>query len=173
MNRIVRLFWDICLLRAAPQDVPASPLLLMLAFAADAFFSIATQAEAGGLPRALATTAVGSGILLVMIYAALAARGHPARWMQTFTALFGSGAIIGLIAFPVTIWLGGTVEAGSGAAALPAMIWIGLLFWNLTVIGHVLRHALEIPFALGALFAAALLVLTMMAIGTLFPPPQG
>ena len=59
---------------------------------------------------------------------------HFDRAVQTFTALMGTGAIIGAVVLLLM-------------AVLPALPWalrLGIFVWNLSVIAHILRHALGI-----------------------------
>lgn len=79
-----------------------------------------------------------------LLFAALQVRGHPARWLQSYTALLGAGALFGLISLAYR-----GLASLFGAGWLAELLDLSLFVWSLAVMGHILRHALEIPLAMG------------------------
>ncbi len=164
---LIRLFIDICLLRAAPQDVPAAPVLLWLSLGAYLATGLLALAPGEGAVRAGSMVAVDAGTLLVLLAVSLQLRGHPARFGQAATALLGTGTLFGVLLLPV-LALGGT---GETAAGLTFPLWLGLFLWGLVVTAHILRHALDLPIAGGTLVAVLYFAVSMMLIEALFPRP--
>jgi hypothetical protein len=87
-----------------------------------------------------AIIAILETVLLVAFgYAAVWTRGFEERATQTITALTGTGALIYIILIPLLL--------------LPQDIFNLLLLiiaiWSIAIIGHILRHALEIGFFWG------------------------
>ena len=164
---LIRLFIEICLLRAAPQDVPAVPVLFWLTLGAYLVTGLLALGPGEGLARAAGMVAVDTTTLLVLLATTLRWRGHPARFGQTATALFGTGTLFGLLLLPVLV-LGGT---GESAAGLAFPLWLGLFLWGLVVTAHILRHALDLPIAGGTLVAVAYFAVSMIVIEAFFPRP--
>ena len=162
---LLRLFIDICLLRAGPQDLPAAPFLVGLTLAGYAFSGLAVLLPAEGGARAVGMVALDSLLLLAFVAALLRWRGHPARFRQTASALLGSGALLGLLLLPIIA----LSQAGEGLAQLASPLWLVLFAWSLTVTGHVLRHALQLPFPAGVLLALVYFVLSLSLVQALFP----
>ena len=168
MNALIKRFWEICLLRAAPQDLPASNFLVLAALTA--YLGSGTTLLLSDINplAALAQAALDAAALAVVTTVLLQLRRHPGRLAQTYTALVGSGTLLNLIALPITLGLLGAQEAGGGVG-LFAMLWLGLLIWSLMVTGHIYRHALDIPFPAGIVIAMGYLVLILELTRTFFP----
>lgn len=167
MKRLIEQFWNICLLRKTPQDLPASDVLMFLAvtlYLTTSFLMAMPQLPlASSALAAVIDTLLMSGMSYIMLWARL----MPERWRQTLTALAGSGALLGAIAIPLVYWEA-QAGASSQAALVPQMLLLAMLVWNLAVIAHILRHALSIAMALGALLSTFYLYISIRIIRTLF-----
>lgn len=169
MYQLIRLFLDICLLRRGPQDVPASVVLMQLCTLTYLFSSFGLLAfEETPVLQNLAKVAIDFLFFAAIVWGALVWRGHTARWLQTWTALMGSCTLLALVALPTIRWLYLGAEAGA-VDPLAVLLWFGILLWNLAVIGHVLRHAMQAPFALGMAVAIGYLLVSVTTIEILFP----
>ncbi|HEY5790811.1 MAG TPA: hypothetical protein VIX81_09310 [Gammaproteobacteria bacterium] len=166
---LIRLFFDLCLLRAKPQQVPASEVVFALALLAYLGVGVLVLAPGEGLPRALGQALLDTALLLALLRLALQWRRHPARFQQAATALTGTGALLGLLLLPVLALGGGGEEAGQQAAVLAFLLWTALFAWSLTVTGHILRHALELPLAGGVLCAVLYFAVSLAAVQAVFP----
>lgn len=157
MTALLTLFLNLCLLRAKPQDLPASGRLMGAALAAYflAGWMIAlTQQPAG--PAVLAALA-DSAVLALLTHTVLLLRKHPERLAQTLSALAGTGAVIQLIAWPLL--------------ATPALL--ALLVWNLAINAHILRHALEVRLGPAILISVGFLLMSVTVALALAPLSQG
>jgi hypothetical protein len=162
---LLKLIFEICLLRAGPQQLPASGFLTLLAVASYLLVSLVVLLPGQGLPRAGGEALLDAAVLLLLLRAALVWRRHPARFHQTATALAGSGALLGLLLLPVV-----GVGAGDGRGTeLAALLWLGVFAWSLAVTGHILRHALDLPLAGGVLGAVLYMAVSLALLDLLFP----
>lgn len=169
MTQLLRLFFDICLFRRGPQDVPASAWLLRAVLVLYLALGVVLLALDGSpLWRSVAKALVDLALLTGITWGALSWKQHQARFAQTMTALLGTGVVLSVIALPVARWLF-LSTANGGLDPMAAMIWFLLLLWSLAVIGHVMRHALQGPFALGMLIAVTYLVAQITLLEWLFP----
>ena len=163
-----KIWIDICLLRAGPQDIPYSPLLLGLALAAYALIDLMVTSLAVAGATAVKMVLLDVAVMAVFLQLILQWYAKPARFLQTLTAMAGTGALLGLLAWPLIRVL---ADVGpDGAPPLPAvLLWLALLIWSLVVLGHILRHALGVSLpvgvALGVLYSIAALALVRL----LFP----
>ena len=160
MFSLIRFFIQLCLLRARPQDLPASPVLLWLTTAVNiglgALISVATF---GGFGASLGASALDAAVLAAFIALMLRFRNHPERFVQTLTAAMGIGALVSAIGLPLQ-WLVPDDPQNAGGAAQVALLLLQLLsLWVLVVLGHVLRHALDtlLPLGIGLAFAYTLI----------------
>ena len=153
MGKLLQLFWEICLLRAGPQDLPASHSLLGLALVAYVIINILVATTF--LPQAstiVFATTVDTLLLISLSWLILWVRMLTNRWNQTFTALAGTGCFFQLIIWPLSQFQP-QVEGGDRAFILPSLLMLAILVWNLIVFGHILRHALSTSLMNGTLLA--------------------
>lgn len=134
----------ITLLRAGPQDLPFSTTLMGVVIALTAGINYPVIArytpEAEPLLQILLLLAYNLGFL----GAALWIRGHGARFVQTATAIFGTDVIISTIALPVLLVIGSPNDAN----ALAAISFLVLIIWNIAIVNHILRAALDLRSAI-------------------------
>ena len=133
---LLKTFINLCLLRAQPQDLPAAPALTAATLVAYTLVGLGLSLPVLGFGRAALWAVLDTLVIAVLTHSALRMRHFPERLQQTLTALLGSGALIGLVAWPII----GTENS---------VIQLALLLWNLSIVAHILRHALSVPLGLG------------------------
>ena len=168
MGALIHPFVRICLLRMKPQDLPSSSMLLALALLAHTVMSVILAAVDLRFGQALAAGAVDTALLSGFIVALLKLQKLPERTVQTLTALAGAGAVIGFVAYPLSLWLHDAHGADTASPALGLALLL-VLGWSLTVSAHILRHALSAPFYLGLLVSIAFYWISLKILGSLFP----
>lgn len=107
-------------------------------------------------------------LLSVMTMSVLYLQRLQDRLLQTLTALAGTGTLLGVVALPVSGWLH-NAQLGGEEMALPALLLLLLIGWSLTVVGHILRHALSTVFVMGLLLALVFYWVTVKILNGLFP----
>lgn len=153
----------ICLLRANPQDLPASNALLALALLAHAGANVLSLR---GIvePRAAVQAAVIDTVLLVALtHTALLLRNQADRARQTLTALAGCGALLTLLSHAaVTL---------AQPFVAPPVTGLPFIVWFVLVYGHILRHALAIRFAFATGLGLAYLFISVLVTSAFLPIP--
>lgn len=165
MRKVIEVFWKICLLKLGPQDLPASNFLMLISALAYTLIN-----ALGALLVLSPAQAILSAILEVALIGAMTQlllwiKEQGARFQQTFTAMMGSGAIIVVLALPLSFI---QAQAGEQGAFLPSVMILGLMFWNLTIVGHILRHAIAAPFFIGVLLAVIYMYVLISVTRSLF-----
>ncbi len=159
MKPLFELFFNICLLRSKPQDVPASSTLMLLTlFAAVASGVPAITGSVGGLAPALLIGLIDVVLILALLKVFLRMTGLSSRLLQTATALFGSGVIINLLSIPIQMTLDVSSE-NSANQFLGALFYFVLLAWSLVIMGHILRHSFKLQLSSGVLIATSYFLL--------------
>ena len=154
---------DICLLRAAPQDLPVSRPAMLVALVAYAAAGVLGVLDVFAFESAVLAAVVDTLLLTAVTHLVLQWRQLENRLTQTLTALAGCGALLSLLAW--------------GAAGLvrevfqPEWVWAGLLVWYTLVFGHIVRHALSIPLAAGVAASLLYLMLSMGVTGFFMGQP--
>ena len=149
---IVNAFWQIALFRAGPESLPDSRPLLVLAMvvyiAVDVMVILAMYPR-HALPSLLL---VDVGFLLLWCAGILRLFGFAQRLQQTLIALFGTGAMLQLLAFPLSAWpsFGIPVEIPLFLRVLVAVV---ILLWSVSVYGHIQGKAISRSMGVGLTFA--------------------
>lgn len=160
--RYLNLFVEICLFRRGPQDVPASSTLLVICglvyFAAGL---LALQSMSSPIGNSVLYALTDMGTYGVITWLLLTLTRRRSRFLQTFTTMLGTGALLGMIAWPITTWQ----SRDLAEAGLPSLLLWGVTIWIIAVTAHILRQALEIrrgqAVALAMLYVIASMVLSI------------
>jgi hypothetical protein len=175
MLTILKSFLALCLLRLRPQDLPAAQAL-----AAFAAFCYVAAGLVMGLQHMSPAGAVGlvvldTGLLASLLWVLLWVRLMLNRFLQTFTALLGASAILDAVAVPLVIWQQQAI-VGDGLTAMAViaslLLWVWLL-WTLTVIGHILRHAIGTILPVGVMLALLYMFISFSVTRSVFFPASG
>jgi hypothetical protein len=172
LGRLLQRYFDICLLRAGPQDLPASPFLLWLSGLGYFAVGLVMSLQNLDVARASLLVAIDIALLAGLLFALLWSRDLMARYTQTLTALLGTGAILEVAVLPILSWQQqGLGEETIGPLLMIAslLLWIWLL-WDLLVIGHVLRHTLSTRLPIGVLLGVVYLFISYTVTRILFFP---
>ena len=159
---LLKTYLRLCLLRANPQDLPGSGVLVLSSLAAYAAMDVVGVLDIISPASALMAAAVDTLILVAVTHLALRWRRFENRFSQTLAALAGCGALLSLAAWVVAAMAGRTIS--------PEWIWAPFLVWYTVVFGHVLRHALSIPMAAGIAAGFLYLMLSMSVTGLFIHP---
>jgi hypothetical protein len=169
MGRLLNIFVDICLLRAGPQDLPASGFLLILSILLALFTGALVIVESfGSVFNALLAQSMDLLLLMALLRIGLTYRRLGARFLQLATALFGSSALINLVTMPVQLLIAEDASASLGGE-LGVLLYLFLLVWALVVIGHILAQGFEIRFGGGILIALVYFLMINWLVQIVFP----
>ena len=161
---IIRLFLGICLLRQGPGDIPYSNFLFYLTFTVYLVFGILVLTLQAGDTSWVIQMTVQVFTVFAFVWGCLALYSRQPRFMQTMTAVLGSDALISFIALPLLFWI--KVDPSMSALFL---CLLGLMLWQLIVMGHILRRALDKPLLFGVGLAFLFLFLSFQLMGSLTP----
>ena len=167
MLQLIRAWFEICLLRRAPQDLPASSHLLGVSLCCYGLVSVLVSSQSYTFSMALLLTLVDLGLLILFAWSLLYLQNKRARLNQTLSALAGSGSLMGVIALPLLLTIAPDAVTQDVPAPLQSL-WLLLLLWNLFIMAHIIRHALSSSFAIGFGISLLYALLNMQVIVTLF-----
>lgn len=161
---LLKPFFQICLFKAGPADLPASPWLLKLVCLV--YFTIGTLVSHIDHPwrASFAASLADTVLLLVVCWFVLYLKGLKSRFTQTATAMAGTGAIMGLLGMPVFM-LFRQVESSGQVTSLVLLLVLVLLFWSLFITAHIFRMSLEIRPGLAAILTVAYTILSLFVVG--------
>ncbi|GMQ89046.1 MAG: hypothetical protein BMS9Abin09_0491 [Gammaproteobacteria bacterium] len=161
-----------CLLRRAPQADPVSGTVLLWALLGYVLLDLLQARTSSGWLTSLGMTALDTLFMVLFSWSVLRLTNKTARYMQTLTALAGTGAVLGLVGLPL-IQQAAQTRPGEGPGGMLLLGWMLLLVWNISVQAHIYRHALSSRYGVGLLVAGLQMVLVISLLETLFPPVTG
>jgi hypothetical protein len=170
MSQLLGFWMELCLLRAVPQALPASRWLLGFSLVTYLLLSLATTALSAGFVVGLQVAMLDFVLLCGFVMALLYLVNKPRRILQTLSALAGAGSILAVPAILLTLVSGSGI--GPDTQSL-SVLWLLLLFWNLLVTAHILRHALSSSLALGIGLSLAYILVSTQLMVSVFPHLAG
>ena len=167
MLQTLKIFIDLCLLRADPQDLPLSFSLEIFTLVAYTVLSYIVAQWSAAPEAALTAALVDVGMMFGLAYGGLWVVSLQNRTTKTVTALAGTGALWQLASLPLIALLSGDSgePASTAANAFTNLVFLAMITWAIAIIGHILRHALNMKFFF-ALGIAVLYVYTSMRVGS-------
>ena len=138
---LARAFWEICLLKRAPQDLPASQFLLGCTLLSYVFLGIAINLIGFGFAEACTLSVAMTALLLISIRLLLRIRGYDARLQQTATAMMGTSIVLFVPAVILRYWFH-LIELNGSESNLAGYIWVALFVWQLFISANIFRHTL-------------------------------
>ncbi len=171
---LLHTYFNISLLRADPQDLPPSFGLMALAVLAYVLTDVWTLLDTLSLWVSVQASVIDTLLLVALTHTALVLRNAANRTRQTLSALAGCGALLSLLAWSAVSLSGHLFSVGdaSAAAEFPSMlVAVPFLLWYIVVFGHILRHALSIPFPGGIALGMLFFILSVGISGALITSP--
>lgn len=161
---LLQRFFQICLFKAGPADVPAShwflKLVCLIYFVVGVLVSHVDHPWTASLAASFSDTL----LLLAVCWLLLYLRRLHGRFLQTATAMAGTGTIMGLLGLPI-FWLYRQVEPYGQLTSLVLLLVLVLMFWSLFITAHIFRHALEIRPGMAAILTVAYTILSLIVVG--------
>ncbi len=140
---LAKAFWGVCTLRLAPQDIPHSTALLCVTSGANLLLSTVINQLNLSFGSSVLVALLEIVVLFGLTIALLFSFSRTQRAVQTLTALMGAGALIGALVLALLLLF----------PALPQPARLAIFMWNLLIMAHILRHALETRFIVGFFIA--------------------
>lgn len=169
-------FFDICRFKKRPQDIPASKNLLMLCILIYGLLSIFIAGLYQETEQAILGSFIELGLLLLFSWAMLKTSGKAVRWLQTVTAMIGTNLIINIIALPAHVFVSfddvSELVIDNSAQSFGLLMLAALACWNIVIMSHILKNALETHFAI-ALFLAFTYIWIVFSFTSAVMPPAG
>ena len=165
MLQFLKVFLDIVLWRRSPQDLPASRLLLWLCAATYVAVSILQLALLDQPAGAWLVFVVLDPILLVAgTWLLLKLFGKTERFLQTASAVLGTGTVLGLCLFLPVQW--GLARLGVPAESTVAgLIALGMVVVFALVTGRILKLATDSNLFTGVTLSLTYFLLINLLLG--------
>lgn len=167
MQALIFYFFELCVLRRAPQDLPASDFVFRLVLVASLLVGVLVSLVGGQPLLAAAIQSLAQlSLLLGVLYLGLDLMRLRGRFLQSATALLGSGVILSLLALvPIGLL---PDEVSGEALSVATLSLLAMFVWSIIVAGHILRHAIGLTLGQGAAIAILYELFSLFVLGSLF-----
>ncbi|MES0326758.1 MAG: hypothetical protein ABUK13_01085 [Gammaproteobacteria bacterium] len=156
------------LLKTAPQDLPYSTGLMGRVIF---FYFISGIVVVGGMVEsslAMGRMLLNIGIIFFFSYVILSSLNLMTRFVQTMTALIGTGIVFNLLAWPVLIY-SNMEPASEFAEPLLSVVVLMLISWEILVTAHIFRNALNTKMTQAVILSMALFFVSLTLSQLVFP----
>ena len=171
MYALIKPFVSMCFFNANPQDLPTSETLLGMTLFAYMLVSTFLAVPVYGIGIGFIQAILELVLLIVYTRIVLQLAQHQERFIQTLSALAGTGVVFGLISIPLVYSLYQTIAPQGSPDMTVLRAYILILAWLVVVYGHVFRHALSSRMSVGLLLGFGYVLFTSMIINMVLPPP--
>jgi len=165
VSAFLKVFLDIVLWRRGPQDLPASGLLFRVTLGA---YVAVSAVQLLALRESLTTWVIflmlDPLLLTGCVWLVLRLYRHPERFLQTATAVLGTGALLGLVLYlPIQLLLG---AVGRGPdATISRFFALALLAVFALVTGRILKLGADSSLLTGVAIALSYFFLINLVLG--------
>lgn len=155
---------DLCRFRGGPQYFPASGFLASCLFFLDLAISGLAASLHQEVAMAIAEAFVSSVLLGSFIILLLWMTKHQDRVMSSLCAVYGSDAMVTLVAIPLLIM------GMNGSATQDSPLILLIVIWSLAIFARILKIALGVGWALSIALAVVFNLLSMEILALVFSP---
>jgi hypothetical protein len=166
---ILKVFFDVILLRRGPEDIPKSALLLMMAIASAVVVNMLFGAMVETVYETDFSLEFATELIKIASYIiVLAIFGLMSRLMQTMTAIIGCNAILGIVSIAVLM-----LSQQFNIAELDGILAWLVIFWLILVEGHIISRAVKLHLITGVATAVVIFILQIGFYYSFVELPEG
>jgi hypothetical protein len=170
MLQIVSFFWQMCLLRQNPENLPSNRFnvgLILFLYVIIALVTVALTRPTHSPLNIVGIVFIGISIQAALTWSVLAFKQLTQRFTATWASLLGTNSFMLVILVPVNLLLLNT-ENQSLILMADSISWVCLGWW-LAIAGHIYHKAIKVSLLQGSAIAFLTELLSVMVTVTLFP----
>ncbi len=159
MPELVKILFNICLLRKGPEDLPCDMPLMMFLVGV----SLAVSVWLGTIiyDPSIAGLSSITGLFFSFVFAKFLLLKNPERFIQTFCAMMGTVTLINLISVPVVYPLSNE-ELNENLVLFFGLLSFALFVWIIVVYGFIFSRAIASTLANGVAISVGYALLSIM-----------
>ncbi len=165
MLAIIKLLWDICCLRKGPQDLPYSIVFFVLLIIVSSTISISQLMFQQTFIEAASQTFLMLALTMVFNWCVLKIKHLGERFIQTTSALIGTGTVINVLVYPLLLFHFYILRPDEehllvvSFSLVVLCLIIGLNVWAFIIAAHIFRNAIN-----SSLFAGLFVTFAYVAV---------
>lgn len=147
-------------LRKGPRDLPAELSVLVFWMGASVVSGMLVAGPFYGAMPSILLSLLDLALLFLLVIFLLGLRGLTWRWLQTYTAMVGVSAVLG-VAMAALMWLFPPDYETQQIPGAALLVYLLVVVWLLTVFGHILQQSMQLSGrASGIMIALGFLLLS-------------
>lgn len=161
MTAIIHHYVRLALLKAAPQDMPASSVLQMVLIFFYFILALINTSSINKISYSLIHSMLDLAMLFVFAHVLL--RDKKQRINQTLNAFIGVGLVIGVL-HTLSALVVPVSQDPQNISAFAQLIFFVIFIWVVVVYGHIIRCATEINMSVACAISLGYIVLNVMVL---------
>jgi len=164
MKSVLQHYIKLALLKAEPQDMPASNVLQAILIFLYIIFAVINTSSMYQIWQGLLHGVID--IMLLALFAYIIVRSNKARFNQTLNAFLGVSLVVGLVHAVSTLF----IPMGPQVHEIPELaqiIFFIIFIWVIVVYGHIIRYAADVGMAVATTISLFYIILNVMILVSL------
>jgi hypothetical protein len=163
---LISVILGITVHRRGPDELPASPFLVLLLLAASECAQLVTLRIAATPDNAILVMLFSVALDFLFVWGVLATFERQQRFWQTMSAFLGAGVVLNVISALLVAW-DQSLNAPADATTVPTVLLLLLQVWSVDIGGFLLSRAIDRHYALGVVIMLAYVLLSTSLLRTL------
>ncbi len=159
MSEIIKILFDICLLRKGPEDMPSSSILMSALVVVSLLVSIILGSVVYNYQIAVLLNIVG--LLVTFAFVKILLINKSERFIQTFSSMLGVSVLIDIISIPVIYPLL-SEKLDKNLAVLFWLLSIAVYGWFVVIFGFIVSRAISSTLGYGISIAVGYALVSYM-----------
>jgi len=164
MSAIIHHYLRLVLLKASPQDMPASSVLLMILVFFYFILALINASSINNISSSLLHSVIDIAMLFIFTHVLL--RDKKQRINQTLNAFIGVGLVIGILHTLSSLFTSANQDP-QDVSMLTQLIFFMIFIWVVVVYGHIIRCATEVNMSVACAISLGYIILNVMVLVSL------
>jgi hypothetical protein len=164
----LRIFFDLCLIKKSPKDVPESRVLLKTVFFAYFLAGVTLLSSSMDWADAIGQSFIESCLVGLFVYMLTSFFSVPNRFVQSVTAVYGSSALITFFSVPFIYWVENLSRNDEPTGAGGLVVFL-IVCWSFVVMANIIRETIQKSFGISLLLTFCYLYLSYQVISLVYP----
>jgi hypothetical protein len=165
---LLKLFLNLCLIKAGPRDVPDSNNVLRIVFIAYFVSGTILISSEAVLFDAAVQAFIEAVLVGLFVYGLVNFFSVPQRFNQSIIAIYGSGALITTVSIPFIFWMQSLFNNDQTTGAVGLVVFL-IVCWSFMVMAYIIRETIQKNLTTSLLLTFCYLYLSYQLINTLYP----
>lgn len=148
---ILKIYFDICLFRLKPQDIPYSVFLFRATLLANIVIGFGVSSILFSFQKSLLLVSLDLFLSLTFFYLLVMMFKVRDRFIQTMSALLGTDLLFNIFLIPIVLLV--LDDKDNNVLGSAAILWSFVYYWRIFIVASIIKHSFNLHFGLSFIFA--------------------